>query len=139
MMTVLVSQPAHQQLPEAPQAREVQFRGQNGAAFGSRQVLSSEQDQFDHADIEWSALETCPAGFDFLEFERSNGQRPNGPKSESVHFEQYRQGRFDYRDEFLDQIQFDKVLVPATPSVEQPGISPVGFEQRAFGLGVWSG
>jgi hypothetical protein len=143
MMTVLVSQPAHQQLPESPQAREVQFRGQNGAAFGSRQVLSSEQAQFDHADTEWSALEICPAGFDFLEFERPNGQRPNSlrpnsPKSESVHLEQYRQGRFDWCDEFLDQFQFDKVLVPAVPSVEQPVISQVGFEHRAFGFGVWS-
>jgi hypothetical protein len=138
MMTVLVSQPAHQQLPESPQAREVQFRGQNGAAFGSRQVLSSEQAQFDHADIEWSVLEICPAGFDFLELERPNGQRPNSPKSESVRLEQYRQGRFDWRDEFLDQFQFDKVLVPAVPSVEQPDISQVGFEHRAFGFGVWS-
>jgi hypothetical protein len=133
MMTVLVSQPAHQQLPESLQAREVQFRGQNGAAFGSRQVLSSEQAQFDHADIEWSALEICPAGFDFLEFER-----PNGLKSEFVRLEQYRQGRFDWCDEFLDQFQFDKVLVPAVPSVEQPDISQVGFEHRAFGFGVWS-
>jgi hypothetical protein len=133
MMTVLVSQPAHQQLPESLQAREVQFRGQNGAAFGSRQVLSSEQAQFDHADIEWSALEICPAGFDFLEFERLNS-----PKSEFVRLEQYRQGRFDWRDEFLDQFQFDKVLVPVVPSVEQPDISQVGFEHRAFGFGVWS-
>jgi hypothetical protein len=133
MMTVLVSQPAHQQLLESPQAREVLFRGHNGAAFGSRQVLSSEQAQFDHADIEWSALEICPAGFDFLEFER-----PNGLKSEFVRLEQYRQGRFDWCDEFLDQFQFDKVLVPAVPSVEQPDISQVGFEQRAFGFGVWS-
>jgi hypothetical protein len=138
MMTVLVSQPAHQQLPESLQAREVQFRGHNGAAFGSRQVLSSEQAQFDHADIEWSALEICAAGFDFLEFERPNGQRPNGLQAASCHLEQYRQGRFDWCDEFLDQFQFDKVLVPAVPSVEQPDISQVGFEHRAIGFGVWS-